>query len=172
MSQQNQWLGSDDQGDRGTPGQEFSKMFAGVKRAKNGQYELHVRSVWGSNQGYLEEHGREERKFRADTLDELLRVGISEIRGDEAFESPKFAQAVRNAIYEAQDAEADSPKTDTAYALRCNRGPSEGLWWTGGGWGRESERVTYATAEEARREADDNLDPSIVADVVSVCVES
>lgn len=95
------------QGERGTPGQQFSKMFAGIKRAKNGQYELHVRSVSGSNQGHLEEHERHERKFRADTLDELLRIGIAELRGDETFADPRFAQAIRNAVYEAQDADAE-----------------------------------------------------------------
>lgn len=106
-----EWIASDDQGSRGTPGQQFSQIFAGIKRAKNGQYELHVRSVWGSNQGYLEEHGREERKFRADSLDDLLKIGIAELRGDEAFADPRFAQAIRNATYEAQDADAD-PKAE------------------------------------------------------------
>jgi hypothetical protein len=101
-----EWIAEDDQGFCGSPGQQFWKIWAGVCLAKNGQYELHVRSVSGSNQGHLEEHYRHERKFRAPSLDELLRIGIAELRGDdEEFRDPRFAQAVRNAIYEAQDAE-------------------------------------------------------------------
>ena len=102
------WIATADHGEHGTPGDQFYKCFAGVKRAKNGQYELHVRSVYGSNQGSLEEHGRDERKFRADTLDEVMRVGISEIRGDEDFEkhNSKFCAAIREAVFEAQDIEA------------------------------------------------------------------
>jgi hypothetical protein len=54
----------------------------------------------------LEEHGRHERKFRANTLDGLLELGIGEIRVDECFDGDAdFTQAIRNAIYEAQDEE-------------------------------------------------------------------
>lgn len=102
------WIATDDQGDEGSPGDSYSKYFAGLRRAKNGQYELHVRRIWGSNQVYLEEHGRHERKFRADNLTRLLAIGISEIRGDDDFadQADKFARAIRNAIYAAQDADA------------------------------------------------------------------
>lgn len=105
------WISTDDQGHSGQPGDGYCKHFAGVRRAKNGKYELHVRNVWGSNQGFLEEHGRVERKYRADDLDDLLRIGISEIRADEAFADAvgSFSAAVRNAIYAAQDIDADQP---------------------------------------------------------------
>lgn len=101
------WIATDDQGQTGTPGDGYVKKFAGVKKAPGGRYELHVRSVWGSNQGYLEEHGREERKFRADTLDELLAEGLDGIRDDDAFDDPGYRQAIRNCIYEAQDLEQE-----------------------------------------------------------------
>ena len=107
MKEEDQWLGEDDQGDMRTPGPRATKMWAGVKRVPNGQFELHVRFIWGSIEGSFEEDGREMRRYRADTLDALLRIGISELKGDDTFVSPRFAQAVRNAIYEAQDAEVD-----------------------------------------------------------------
>ena len=107
MAQEDQWLGSDDQGEMKTPGSQATKMWAGVKRARNGQFELHVQYVWGMNEGYFEEHGREMRRFRADTLEALEWIVISELKGDDLFSSARFAQAVRNAIYDAQDAEVD-----------------------------------------------------------------
>lgn len=103
------WISTDDQGDHGQPGSKFYKCFAGVRRAKNGNYELHVQNVRGSNQGYLEEHYREERKFRHDELADLMQIGLSEIESDEDFRDHlgKFKQAIRNAIYEAQDSEEE-----------------------------------------------------------------
>ncbi len=102
-----EWLGHYEDGNGSHPGQQYTKWFAGIRRAKNGQYELLVQQTRGSNQGYLEEHGREERQFRADALDELLRIGISEIRDDEAFQpSARIAQAIRSSVHGAQEAES------------------------------------------------------------------
>lgn len=105
MAKEN-WIGEGDESSRGQPGTQFVTRWAGVRKAKNGQFELVVKWAWGSNQGYLEEHGRDERRFRADDLDGLLRIGISELKGEtEGFEDARFAQAVRSAIYQAQDAD-------------------------------------------------------------------
>jgi hypothetical protein len=60
-----------------------------------------------SNQGYLEEHGSDSIRFRADDLDDLMRIALSEIKGDERFSEPGFASAIRDAIFEAQDLEVD-----------------------------------------------------------------
>jgi hypothetical protein len=101
------WIAEDDQGDDGHPGSQFWQKRAGVVRTKGGQYELHVRSRWGSNQGSLEEHGRVERRYRAPTLDDLLKVGICEVRRDSDLGdcADALCAAIRNVIFEAQDAE-------------------------------------------------------------------
>lgn len=64
-----------------------------------------TRIRWGSNQGYLEEHDRHERRYRADSLAELLAVGISESRSDPDMNDPELVQAIRSAIFEAEDNE-------------------------------------------------------------------
>lgn len=99
-------ISTDDQGHHGHPGQQFSELSATVRKVKRG-YALDVLSRWGSNQGYLEEHGRTERQYRAAELDDLLRIGISEIKDDSDLSdvSASLCQAIRNAIYAAQDAE-------------------------------------------------------------------
>lgn len=102
-------LGYSNQGDSGRPGSGYVKFLAIVSTTKTG-YQLDVRHVWGSNQGYLEEHGRIERKYRARSIDELMRVGIAEVRqeDDEVFDGAaksKLVAAIREACFEAQDAE-------------------------------------------------------------------
>lgn len=99
------WIAESDHGSHGQPGSQYHKIFAGVKEAANGQYELHVRDVRGSNQGYLEEHHRSERRFRADDLVDLMERGINAISEDEDFcdNAGKFSAAIRDAIYDTQD---------------------------------------------------------------------
>ncbi len=105
------WIATSDHGDMGTPGTQYVKKFAGVKKVNDG-YELHVRHVWGSNQGYEEEHGRVERVYRSEWPLELLDLGVSEIRNDSHFEGDDdFVAAIREAMYEAIDAEKSAPKT-------------------------------------------------------------
>jgi len=107
MSTQTEKLGYSDQGDSGQPGSGYVKFVAFVTAAKTG-YQLDVRHVWGSNQGYLEEHGRIARKYRARDIDELMRVGIAEIRqeDDDVFDGAtksKLVAAIREACFEAED---------------------------------------------------------------------
>ena len=98
------WIATADKGDEGQPGGNYCKQWAGVMLTPSGQYELHVRHVWGSNQGYLEEHGRIERRYRADTLEEVMQIGIEQIRADEEFEEAgPFVAAIRDAVYDAMD---------------------------------------------------------------------
>lgn len=96
-------------GSVGTPGDLFRDGVAEVRRSPGGRYELSLLLRWGSNQGYLEEHGRVERRYRARTLDDLLRVAQTELREDGAIDDrdrPEVLQAVRDAIFDAEDAEA------------------------------------------------------------------
>ena len=97
-------LGYADTGDEGRPGTGYSKRVAFVTELRPSRYQIDVRSIWGSNQGYLQEEGRVERKYRADSLAELLRVAIAETRGDDEFPSPaKLCEAIRQAVFEAED---------------------------------------------------------------------
>lgn len=106
-TEKNERLGYSDHGSTGQPGSGYVKFVAFVERIKTG-YQLDVRHVWGSNQGYLEEHGRIERKYRARSIDELMRVGIAEVRqeDEEVFDGAtksKLVAAIREACFEAED---------------------------------------------------------------------
>ena len=90
------------QGEYGQPGSSFNLRIATVYRLSGG-YELATTIRWGSNQGYLEEHGRHERRYRAATLDELMRVGVAESRADSDMNDPELSQAIRSACFDAQD---------------------------------------------------------------------
>lgn len=95
-------------GDRGMPGTEYDAGRVTVARVRPGRYALEVVVSWGSNQGYLEEHGRVERRYRAATLDDLLRVAQAELSRDPELSDEERAaaqQAVRDAVFEAEDAE-------------------------------------------------------------------
>lgn len=111
------------EGHDGQPGENFCRKVAIISKLPRGRgYELLTRIRWGSNQGRLEEHGRHERTYRANTLDELLRVGIAESRSDEEMNDPELIQAIRSAVFEAQDAEAEpSQPTDTLLDLHMTR---------------------------------------------------
>lgn len=93
------------------PGGQYTDRIARVKRIgteTKWQYELYVRSAWGSDQGHYEEHGRTERRYRAASLEDLLDTGISEVRNDTEFDDKETSQlvaAIREAIFEAQDEE-------------------------------------------------------------------
>lgn len=99
------WISQSDHGSTSNPGDYYCKKFAGIKKAANGQYELHVRKITGSNQGHLEEYDRIERRYRSGTLEALLKIGIEETLRDKAFGTDSdFLAAIRDAIYDAQDA--------------------------------------------------------------------
>ena len=100
------WIAWVDKGKGGMPGSDYSDMIAGVRLVRPGRFELYVRAAWGSNQGYLEEHRRIEREFRAGSLDDLMRIGITEIRQDAEFladDAAKLVAAIREACFEAED---------------------------------------------------------------------
>jgi len=106
-TEKNERLGYSDQGERGQPGSGYVKFVAFVAATKTG-YQLDARHVWGSHQGYLEEHGRVGRKYRAQSIDELMRVGIAEVRreDEEVFDGAtksKLIAAIREACFEAED---------------------------------------------------------------------
>lgn len=98
-------LASELEGSDGMPGTGYCKKVATVYKLSNGRFELETCIRWGSNQGYLEEHGRDQRRYRAVSLQELLSVGISESRNDEKMNDPELLQAIRSAIFEAEDSE-------------------------------------------------------------------
>lgn len=98
-------------GSEGTPGTGFCRKMATVFYIATGRWELLTRIRWGSNQVCLEEHGRHERRYRADSLGELLAVSISETKADSEMNDPELLQAIREAIFDAEDT---SPNTDDA----------------------------------------------------------
>jgi hypothetical protein len=106
-------LGESDKGRGGSPGSSYTDRIAKVYELKPGRFSLYVRAAHGSNQGYCQEHGRIEREFRAGSVEELLRVGVSEIRGDAEFDAETGAQLVA-AIREACFAAEDAPETEAS----------------------------------------------------------
>ena len=101
------WISTADHGHSGQPGDYYTERIARVKNAGK-RFELYVRSAYGSNQGHYEEHERTVRRYRADSLEDLLRIGISEVRDDTEFddkETSKLVAAIREVIFEAQDLE-------------------------------------------------------------------
>ena len=102
------WIAEDDQGRYGQPGSGYWKMWAGIRKVKRA-HEIKVVSAGGSNQGYLEENYRSERRYRAETIDQLMRVAIAEIRREASnYDSPfspsgPFEAAIRNASFAAMD---------------------------------------------------------------------
>lgn len=72
---------------------------SGIHIAKNGQHEIHV-EMKGQFPFF--------RRFRADTLDDLLKVTIAELKDSPLtdYACSELCAVAREAIYEAQDAEA------------------------------------------------------------------
>lgn len=104
---ENNWIAKDDQGHDGGPGGSYSVEKAMIRLVNSGRYEVKVISAWGSNQGYYQEQGSVERRYRAGSIDEVMRVAIAEIRADSELQdsAAKLAAAVRNVCFEAEDAE-------------------------------------------------------------------
>ncbi len=97
-------------GTEGRPGQAYSICRAEVYELPSGRCELRTCRERGSNRGgHLEPHWDASRSYRADTLDELLRIGLAETAGDEVMASPELAQAIRDACFEAEDGGEDGP---------------------------------------------------------------
>lgn len=93
-------------GDRGQPGSGYRLGDVTVYRTVSGRWEIEVVLRWGSNQGYLEELDRVERRYRARSLDDLLRIAAVELREDGGIpeqDRSGLLQAVRDAIFEAED---------------------------------------------------------------------
>lgn len=73
---------------------------------KDDRYELTVRQHWGLDRGLCEEYGSVDRRYRADSLDELLAIAISEVRDDDEFKDNHLGdalEAIRRAMFEAED---------------------------------------------------------------------
>ena len=98
-----QWktLSTDDQGSAGSPGTSYTISEATVQT--NGtRYRLLITARWGSNQGYLEEHGNNDRQYRADSLDELMRIALAAEK-ERTKPHQEIMTAIRAAIYAAED---------------------------------------------------------------------
>jgi len=96
-------LAQDDQGHYGQPGSSYTIAAATVQK-KGSRYRILIKDRWGSNQGYLDEQGDNDRQYRGDSLDELMRIALSAEQGrDEPDES--IMTAIREAIYQAEDAD-------------------------------------------------------------------
>lgn len=90
-------------GDRDYPGDAYRHKIAQVYQLPSGRYELQTIITQGSNQGHLEEHHRDGRTYRANTLDDLLRIGLTEIRNDDIMNDSELLEAIRRSIFEAED---------------------------------------------------------------------
>lgn len=104
-------LASNDQGTWSPPGGQIAYLECEVfKHArKPSRYRARCDDRWGNNQGYFQCNGGSLREYRADSLDELMRVAIAgeqRVLSDEY--SGRMAAAIRNAIAEAEDAEEDA----------------------------------------------------------------
>lgn len=97
-------IGSDQAGSHGQPGSQYNVREITISE-RAGRYKLAIHAAWGSNQGYYEDHGSDDRQYRADSLDELMRIAISAEQGREEPDQGVMT-AIRNAIYEAEDAGA------------------------------------------------------------------
>ena len=116
-------IGFTDYGDR-------DRMVATVTVVGMARYQLDVR---------LEEHYCIERVYRADSLEELLRIGLAEVRAEGVFKDSVggLCQAIRSAIYEAEDSGGMPAVAHRLYEvgkmphlmqqLRCTREQAETL---------------------------------------------
>jgi len=100
-------LGSDDQGDAGQPGSLYTDFQVTILRSGE-RYRAEIREAWGSNQGYLEEHGSNEARAVAGDLRELRAEALSVISDsfDESVQE-RLCRALHNAIADAKEAGAD-----------------------------------------------------------------
>ena len=86
------------------PGSNYEEYIARVWALRGGRYELTMDADWGSDQGtYHSSSGCSEATVRADDLDTLQRDGIMVSRGSEGLNCAEMHQAIREAIYEAED---------------------------------------------------------------------
>jgi hypothetical protein len=93
-------LTTDQAGSYGTPGSQYHVHKITVSE-RSGRYRLQVSEHAGSNQGHRQDHHSDDRQYRADDLDDLMRIAIAAERD---LASPeRVATAIRNAIYEAED---------------------------------------------------------------------
>lgn len=117
-------LSSVDKGRGGQPGSDYTDRIARVYRVRPGRYELYVRAAHGSHQGWCgareltEQHDGRARTYRAGSIDDLMRIGISEVRDDAdlleycgADGVGQLVAAIREACIAAEDAEAESEVT-------------------------------------------------------------
>lgn len=112
-------LSSCDEGDGGHPGSRYDVLLCTIYRhTKKVRYRAVCKNEWGSNQGRLEPHGGFENEYRADSLDELMRIAISGERESMVDMSPsdsaKMSSAIRNAIAEAEDTLDGETETPSA----------------------------------------------------------
>jgi hypothetical protein len=99
-------LGEDQNGTWQPPGGYIHNADCTVYRhTKKTRFRAICNDESGSNQGSLEVHNGGEREYRADSLDDLMRIAVSGER--EALDEdwyPRMAAAIRNAVAKAEDA--------------------------------------------------------------------
>lgn len=74
-------LGDDNQGTHGTPGQSYHEARVRYYLLANGDFQAVVDDRYGSNQGYLEQHGGDVNRIDGATLDEAI-SGAENLLGD------------------------------------------------------------------------------------------
>ena len=105
-------IGEGSGGHRGQPGSGFYITSVAVAKLANGRFRATLSESWGSNQGYLEEHGGNEVKGRGATWAEAISNAEQRAR-DAKFNMKYLAQAVGDAESACEDweiaQEADAP---------------------------------------------------------------
>lgn len=101
-------LASVEVGSEGQPGSQYALTHVTITR-RGKRYRATARHAWGSNQGYLEEHGCHETEGRGETpaeaVEALRKDVLAWAENDEVVRA-EYASAMRRAVYEAEDAEA------------------------------------------------------------------
>ncbi len=97
-------------GDRGLPGGDYRLLDATLEQRPNGRWRFVLVEQWGSNQVYLEQHGRLEAIGRGDTPDEAA-ADARAVATEMEFTAALVGDAISHVLDEAEDA------TDAGFRL-------------------------------------------------------
>lgn len=76
------------------PGQQYHQVDIEIGKSSKGRYRVSIVEAWGSNQGYKEEHGRNETVAWAASWDEALAEAVRE--GEKLEMQKKFLSQARS----------------------------------------------------------------------------
>src|ERR1035438_4118588 len=100
--------------DKGETVNDYASELSATVYRRGARYEVQIVDKWGTtrDRGVVKWKGSRNRRYRAASLDELLRIAISEERTRPTDENKRddavaLIDAVREAIYDAQDIEEE-----------------------------------------------------------------